>query len=88
MILMLWVLLEITLLLGVCPKIYMIIFGSSYLCVRHQVALGSQAKESPVAGHGLEIPLCFIFQVHVKGIVWVKKKIKDAEKMVQSCIEK
>ena len=40
------------------------------------------------AGYGLEIPVCFIFQGHVKGIAWVKKKIEDAEKMVQSRIEK
>ena len=40
------------------------------------------------AGYGFEIPVCFIFQGHVKGIAWVKKKIKDAEKMVQSRIEK
>ena len=34
-------LLEITLLLDVCPKIYVIIFGDSYLCLKHQFALGS-----------------------------------------------
>ena len=40
------------------------------------------------AAYGLEITVCFIFQVHVKGIAWVKNKIEDAEKMVQSRIEK
>ena len=40
------------------------------------------------AGYVLEIPVCFTFQSHVKGIAWVKKKIKDAEKMVQFRIEK
>ena len=40
------------------------------------------------AGYGLEISVCFIFQGHVKGIAWGKKKIEDAEKMVQSRIEK
>ena len=40
------------------------------------------------AAYGLEIPVCFICQGHVKGIAWVKKKIEDPEKMVQSRIEK
>ena len=40
------------------------------------------------ASYGLEIPVCFIFRGHVKEIAWVKKKIEDAEKMVQSRIEK
>ena len=40
------------------------------------------------AEYGLEIPVCFIFQGHVKGIAWIMKKIEDAEKMVQSRIEK
>ena len=40
------------------------------------------------AGYGLEIPVCFIFQGHVKEIAWVTKKIRDKEKMVQSRIEK
>ena len=40
------------------------------------------------AGYGLEIHFCFTFQGHVKGIAWVKKKIVDAEKMVQFRIEK
>ena len=40
------------------------------------------------AGYGLEMPLLFIFQGHVEGIAWGKKKIEDAEKMVQSRIEK
>ena len=34
------------------------------------------------AGYGLEISVCFIFQGHVKGKAWLKKKIKDAEKMI------
>ena len=34
------------------------------------------------AGYGLEIPVCFIFQGHVKEKAWVKNKIKDAEKMI------
>ena len=40
------------------------------------------------AGYGLEIPVCFIFLGHVKRIAWVKKKIEDTEKIVQSRIEK
>ena len=40
------------------------------------------------AGYGLQIPICFIFQGHVKGIAWVKKEIEDAEKMVRSRIKK
>ena len=82
MILMLWLLLETTLLLDVCPKIYVIIFGNSYLSLRHQFALGSQVKEST------EILVCLIFQDQVKRIAWVKKKIEDAEKMDQSHTEK
>ena len=39
-------------------------------------------------GYGIEIHICFTFQGHVKGIVWLKKKIEDAKKMVQSRIEK
>ena len=38
------------------------------------------------AGYGLEFPACFIFQIHVKGIAWVKKKIE--ERMFQSRVEK
>ena len=41
MIIMLWLLLETTLLLNVCLKMYGIIFGNSYLCLRHQFALVS-----------------------------------------------
>ena len=49
--------------------------------------LGKRVNGS--AGYGLEILVCFfIFQGHVKGTAWVKKKIKDAEKRVQSRIEK
>ena len=33
------------------------------------------------AGYGLEIPVRFIFQGHVKGIACKKKKIKDAENL-------
>ena len=40
------------------------------------------------AGYGFEIPVCFILPGHIKGIAWVKKKIKDAEKMIQSRMEK
>ena len=35
------------------------------------------------AGYDLEIPVCFIFQGHIKGIAWVNKKIENSEKMVQ-----
>ena len=38
------------------------------------------------AGYGFEIPICFIFQGHIKGITWVNKEIE--EKMVPSPIEK
>ena len=46
MILILWLLLRITLLLDLFPKIYVIISGNSYLCLRHQFALGSEVKKS------------------------------------------
>ena len=48
--------------------------------------LGKRVNRS--AGYGLEIPVCFISQGHVKGIAWIKKKVEDAEKMVQSLIKK
>ena len=48
----------------------------------HARVLGKRVNRG--AGYGLEILVCFIFQ----GIAWVKKKIKDAEKMVQSRTEK
>ena len=83
MILMLWLLLEITLLLDMCPKIHMINSGNSYLCLRHQFALGALGKRvNRGAGYGFEFPVCFIFQGYVKGIAWVKKKTENAEKMV------
>ena len=41
------VILEITM-LDVCPKTKVIIFGNSYLCLRHQFAFGSQVKKSTV----------------------------------------
>ena len=88
MILMVWLLIEITLLFDVCPKIYVIISGNSCLSrtsIRARV-LGKRVNHD--AGYGLKISVCFIFQGHVKGIVWIKKKIEDAEKMVQSRIEK
>ena len=53
--------------------------------IRAQV-LGKRVYRS--AGYGHEIPVCFIFQGHVKEIAWAKKKIRDKEKMVQSRIEK
>ena len=40
------------------------------------------------AGYSLEIPLCFIFQGQVKEMTWVKKKIEEAEKMIQFQIKK
>ena len=40
------------------------------------------------AGYGLEIPVCFVFQGHVKGVHWRKKKIDEAEKKVQARFEK
>ena len=52
----------------------------------HARVLGKRVNRG--AGYGLEILVCFIFKGHVKGIAWVKKKIEDAEKMVQSRIEK
>ena len=45
-------------------------------------------KVNRAEGYDLEIPVYFIFQGHVKRIAWVKKKIEDTEKMVQSRIEK
>ena len=38
----------------------------------------SGKKVNRGAGYGLEILVCFVFQCHVKGITWVKKKIKNA----------
>ena len=38
--------------------------------------------------YGFEIPLCFVFQGHVKGVEWIKKKIDEAEKKVQTRFEK
>ena len=52
----------------------------------HARVLGKRVNRG--AGYGLEVPVCFIFQDHVKGIAWVKKKIERAEKMVQSRIKK
>ena len=40
------------------------------------------------AGYCLEVPVCFVFQGHVKGVEWVKKKIEEAEKKVQAHFEK
>ena len=34
------------------------------------------------AEYGLEIPVCFVFQGHIKGVGWIKKKIDEAEKKV------
>ena len=54
---------------GSMPKIYVIIFGNSHFCLRHQFArsdLGKKVKRG--ADYGLGIPVCFIFQGHVKGI--------------------
>ena len=84
---MLELLLEITLLLDVCPKIcdhfwkFLSLLKTS---IRTRV-LSKRVNHG--AGYGLEIPVCFI-PVCFKGIAWVKKKIEDAEKMVQSRIEK
>ena len=40
------------------------------------------------AGHGLEIPVRFIFQGHAKGVGWVRTKIKDAEEKVEKRFKK
>ena len=39
------------------------------------------------AGAGYEIPVCFVFQRHVKGVEWIKKA-DEAEKKVQACFKK
>ena len=88
MILMLGLLLEITLLLDMCPKIcdhFWKFLSLPKTSIRTRV-LSKRVNHG--AGYGLEIPVCFIFQGHFKGIAWVKKNIEDAEKMVQSRIEK
>ena len=48
---------------------------ATLICAR---VLGKRVNRD--AGYGLEIPVCFIFQDHVKAILWIKKKIKDADK--------
>ena len=35
------------------------------------------------AGHGLEVPVRFIFQGHRKAVEWVQKKIKTADNDIQ-----
>ena len=45
-------------------------------------------RDNGSTDYGIEIPVCFIFPGHIKGVVWVKKTMEDAEKMVQCCIEK
>ena len=40
----------------------------------HPRVLGKTVN--PGTGYGLEIPVCFIFQGHAKGIAWVKRKSK------------
>ena len=80
-------------LLATAPKIYVIIFlcdqflSLPKLLIRARV-LGKRVNRG--AGYSFEIHVCFIFQGHVKEIAWVKNKnkIEDAEKMVQSRIEK
>ena len=47
------------------------------ICAR---VLGKRVNRG--TGYDLEIPVCFIFQSHFKGIALVNKKIEDAEKMV------
>ena len=34
--------------------------------------------------YGLQIPIYFVFQGHEKGVEWIKKKIDEAEKKVQT----
>ena len=55
------------------------------ILIRAQV-LGKRVNRG--AGYSFEIHVCFIFQGHIEGIAWVKNKIEDAEKMVQSRIKK
>ena len=38
--------------------------------------------------YDLEISACFVFQGHVKGDGWIKKKIDEIEKKVQTPFEK
>ena len=40
------------------------------------------------AEYGLEIAVCFVFQGHVKGVEWIKKKIGEVEEKIQACFEK
>lgn len=63
-------------------------FGYFYLCLLPQYVLGYWVKGSTTgARYGQEIPACFFFQAHIKGIEWIKKKIGEAEKKVQARFE-
>ena len=71
------------------PKIYVASFEYFHLCLLPQYVLGYWVKGSTTgARYGQEIPACFFFQGHIKGIEWIKKKIGEAEKKVQARFEK
>ena len=40
------------------------------------------------AGHGLEVPVRFIFQGHGKAVGWVKKKVEDEEAKLEARFNK
>ena len=78
-------------LLATAPKIYVIIFLCDQFLSLPKILIRAQVLDKRVnrgAGYSFEIHVCFIFQGHIKGIAWVKNKIEDAEKMVQSRIKK
>lgn len=54
-----------TFLLDVRPKIYLVIFGNSYLSLRYQFVLGSYVKESTVVQ---VIALKFLYALFFKTI--------------------
>ena len=86
MILMLWPSFKKTLSSDMPSKIYVASFGNFCLCVTNQQVrarvLGKRVNLG-AAGQSLEIAVCFVFQDHVKGVEWIKKKIDEAEKKVQ-----
>ena len=55
-------------------------FFWSFLTLRAEV-LGRRVNRD--AGHGLEVPVRFIFQGYRKAVEWVQKKIKTADNDIQ-----
>ena len=57
------------------PELYHILLKNVILFSRP--VLGRRVNRG--AGHGLEVPVRFIFQGHRKAVEWVQKKIKTAD---------